>query len=237
MFLILLISYIHCIYCAKTNSNKKHSDIYNNYKNNEFPISDFYMKNTFGGNLLSIDKCKPYTTRKEFINTLNRLNIKCSGKWCNCDGTYKYISLYKSYEIEHIIDLKNSELNNCNKNIYGNIVLTYGLWNRQVGNLNWNNAKKEKSEIYGNIVNKALLNIIDCDPECENNNNIDNHIEYKYIYYCIGILSFVVMLIFMLIFIIGIITYLIIKKYDDKSEIKYDSLIDLDLIENEDIDS
>jgi hypothetical protein len=50
----------------------------------------------------------------------------CSSRWCN--GNYKYISSSNSYEVEHIIDINHSELNNCNKNIYGK-------WNKQANQL------------------------------------------------------------------------------------------------------
>lgn len=123
--------------------------------------SELFMKTSF----LKIDICKKFTNRKSFITYLLKTGIICTGKWCN--GNYKYDKVDNSYEVEHIIELQNSELNNCNKNIYGNIILAYGKWNRQVGNLDWKNGKQEKERIYGrNIVKQALENIKKCDSSC-----------------------------------------------------------------------
>lgn len=164
MYLLLSILVNVCI-SANPNGKQTSTQIINYLSPN-----NLFLKNTFIENIISNknnenDICKKYTSRKQFIKYLNDNNIKCNGRWCN--GNYKYIKSSDSYEVEHIIDLKNSELNNCNKNIYGNIVLAYGLWNRQVGNLNWTYAKKEKKLVYKEIFDKAIHNIKKCDSFCE----------------------------------------------------------------------
>src|ERR1044071_832591 len=65
---------------------------------------------------------------------------------------------YNSYEVEHIIDHKNSEptLLHCNKDIRGNMVLADAVWNKQVGQLCWDNVKKEKSLVYGTVFQRAF---------------------------------------------------------------------------------
>lgn len=126
---------------------------------NIYTPTELFMKSTF----TKTDICKKFTNRQNFINYLESKGIYCSGKWCN--GNYVYRDFSNSYEVDHIIELKNSELNTYNKNIYGNIILAYGKWNRQVGNLNWTYGKKEKIRVYGkDIVDQAIENIKQCNP-------------------------------------------------------------------------
>lgn len=59
---------------------------------------------------------------------------------------------------------------NCEVNVYGNIIIALGTWNNQLGNLPWNHAKNEKIEIYGDIFQQAYNNIIECDSSCKVDN-------------------------------------------------------------------
>lgn len=44
--------------------------------------------------------------------------------------------------------------------------MAYGLWNNQIGKLSWPNVKNEKKEIYDRIFDRALQNVVNCDPGC-----------------------------------------------------------------------
>lgn len=80
----------------------------------------------------------------------------------------KFRSMYPQYlignEAEHIIDKTNSEpeLEKCNKNIRGNLVMANSSWNKGVGGLCWNYVKLEKKQIYGNIFQRAMDNVKKC---------------------------------------------------------------------------
>lgn len=165
--ILVLLSLLALVELSKINGKQKATSIGNTYKPTEL-----FMKSSF----TTTDICKKFTSRKTFINYLLSNDIYCSGIWCN--GNYVYKQSSDSYEIEHIIELKNSELNTYDKNIYGNILLAYGTWNRQLGNLNWTYGKQEKIRVYGkDIVEQAIKNIKIC-----NTPYIENVIEY-YIFY------------------------------------------------------
>jgi len=76
--------------------------------------------------------------------------------------------LYKKYtlgqDVEHIIDTANSEpdLEKCDKNIRGNLILANHIWNTQIGQLCWKHVKDEKSTVYGEIFLKAMHNVRQC---------------------------------------------------------------------------
>lgn len=67
-------------------------------------------------------------------------------------------------DTEHIIDLKNSEpeLDDCDKEILGNMILANRSWNRAVGSLCWEYVKAEKLQVYGDIFNEAMRNVREC---------------------------------------------------------------------------
>lgn len=75
-----------------------------------------------------------------------------------------YPQYLKNNHVEHIIDHANSEqtLQHCNKDIRGNMILANADWNRQVGQLCWDNVKKEKIDVYGNIFRTALDAVTKC---------------------------------------------------------------------------
>lgn len=70
----------------------------------------------------------------------------------------------KQFHIEHIVELQNSEpsLANCDKDIYGNIILANATWNRAVGNLCWKYTASEKQIVYGAIFQQAMDNVRQC---------------------------------------------------------------------------
>lgn len=80
----------------------------------------------------------------------------------------KFRTLHSQYlknnQVEHIIDISNSEpeLAECRKDIMGNLVMANGQWNRGVGQLCWSDVKAEKSLVYGDIFQKALDSVKKC---------------------------------------------------------------------------
>ena len=75
-----------------------------------------------------------------------------------------YPTHLRGNDMEYIIDKENSEpeLENCNKNIKGNMILANRVWKKDIGNLCWIYVKKEKFNIYGNIFSKAMLHVKQC---------------------------------------------------------------------------
>jgi hypothetical protein len=70
--------------------------------------------------------------------------------------------------VEHILDKANSVLPNASKGVVGNLVMAYGKWNQELGQLNWTNVEREKREIYGDwLVDQALLNVEWCGDHLE----------------------------------------------------------------------
>jgi len=54
------------------------------------------------------------------------------------------------------------EIEKCNKNIMGNLLLADSSWNRGMGQLCWEQVKVEKSQVYGPIFYKAMNNVRKC---------------------------------------------------------------------------
>jgi hypothetical protein len=146
---------------------KNHTNIYNEYwKNVENPNNNyqFYDPNTFGVNIYK-NPCKVIKYNKNFLNTINQ-NIKCKGKWCindifgNCQGNAR-----NCYEVEHIIDKGGPHLPGYCKNIAANLVMAWGKWNSQLGNMaryDYNASYEEKHEIYGEtMISKVIDAILD----------------------------------------------------------------------------
>lgn len=152
--------------CDGNIQEKKHTAVYDLYKNN---FNKLYLSETFGGDL-GIDVCEKYS-REKYIRLLNSKGIKCRGDWCDSNGQFSCKeSSNECYHGEHIIDMSNSDTGYDN-NIFGNVIMAYGKWNQQVGQLCLDNVKSEKREIYGAIYDKAMENIIKCNKACGINNN------------------------------------------------------------------
>ncbi len=190
---ILLI--INTVNCA-IDCSKEHTDIYNECTDHKI----LFLNNTFGG-YLKIDPCTPFKNREEFITTLAKYNIKCIGKWCSNNQGFSCLGKEECYHVEHIIDKQNSG-NNCNKNIYGNIVMAYNKWNQQVGKLTWEHVKNEKSVVYGDIFNKAMQYVTQCDKSCKfepNKNNLSDLDYNANLWIIISVLTAVIILLILII--------------------------------------
>jgi len=153
MFVICLFIYSICskneiddctsrtkIFDAKGNNNT------NNY---------YFAANTFSANsLLSINRVQ---FRSKIIS-----RMKCIGQWCDKTGTnagWRCINnTNECYHVEHIIPTANnieSLVGCCGNNngcdIEGNLIMSYGKWNMQLGN----SFIGEKYIVYGDILKKA----------------------------------------------------------------------------------
>ncbi len=152
------------ILAARTSSTREHTETYRQWKEGNFHFN-FFLTDTF----LQEHRCTALSEdgterRKQYLKLLQDNDIPCSGDWC-IDDKFKCQrgNSQSCYNLEHIIDISNSMLEHQNKNIVGNIIMAYGKWNQQVGQLVWQNVEIEKREIYGNdIVNRAMLNIQYC---------------------------------------------------------------------------
>ena len=108
---------------------------------------------------------------------------------CEVIDNIKFRKIYNQYtvgnniDVEHIIDLQNSEpeLESCNKNIRGNMILADRSWNRGVGGLCWDYVKMEKSQVYGNIFNQAYNNV----KKCCGMSTVGSHFLYAVIGFCL----------------------------------------------------
>lgn len=152
----------------------EHTETYYNWIEDMFS-GNLFLPNTFVNNIVDSNDlatiCRSYT-RSKYLNFLRDKNIRCSGSWCinnefsckdNTDPNAK--TVLDCYQGEHIIDRRNSipEFAEDDKNIFGNIVMAYGLWNNQIGKLTWDRTEIEKREIYGDrLVNIAIENIRKC---------------------------------------------------------------------------
>jgi hypothetical protein len=104
----------------------------------------------------STNECDNVPSRPTFINKLP----ECSWIHCSHDGWKCPDNNVDCYHIEHIIPKNNSipELTGCNTNIYGNVIMAYGLWNAQLGN----KFLPEKYLIYGDVFINAYNSVYKC---------------------------------------------------------------------------
>lgn len=124
----------------------------------------------------AIKECRTSQHSKYYLNNYGKTNNRFfisetyeNNNPCEIIDNNKFRKLYSQYinsnvQVEHIIDLQNSEpeLEYCNKNIRGNMILADGNWNQGVGQLCWDYVKMEKSQVYGNIFNDAYNNVKKC---------------------------------------------------------------------------
>lgn len=162
IILLILLICIYNINGAKEHSDKVHTQTYYEWKSGDF-TKTLYLEDTF---IENGDICRQID-RQSYIKYLEDNNIFCYGDWCSADGSFSCSSdSTNCYNMEHIVDLSNSLFDDYpeeSKKILGNVIMAYGKWNNQIGQLEWDNVEKEKREIYGNtIVSAAIENIARC---------------------------------------------------------------------------
>ena len=127
----------------------KHTKVFTlNWHLNRNNTDIFYDNRTFGHQ--TDDPCTVVMKNSDFRDFISEL-YDCDGPWC-LNGTFRciYGNNKNCYNVEHIIDLNGPEYTSENKNIYGNLVMAYGLWNQQLGRLfNYPANMNEKTIVYG----------------------------------------------------------------------------------------
>lgn len=139
-----------------------HTNLYNQYINGTLTF-DLVQKNTF----LTTNPCDTsyLNIKSKYLKRLDEANIVCNGTWCVNDNFECKQSNDQCYNIDHIIDTKNSiaELNNYDKNIVGNLIMIYSEWKNELDQRSWKIIEEEKKKVFGdNIFYKAYDNVKGC---------------------------------------------------------------------------
>lgn len=131
---MLLLLFVSFVLCAKEKcGNYHHTKFYDEHKLNK---DDYFVSSTYD------DKDPCIMISNEEFRKL-------------------YPQFSKGNDVEHIVDTANSEYG-CEKSIMGNLVMANSIWNRQIGNMCWDDVKVEKREIYGEIFDRAVDNVRRC---------------------------------------------------------------------------
>lgn len=175
MLIITILFFTTCY--AACNPNKTctctsvHTHEFLNYKDN---LQSLFQYNTFGN--IFENKCQNLgnNPRQIYTKILVDNDIQCMGDWCKEDGNNNGFDCkdmgLDCYQVEHIIDRKNTPYDPCNTNILGNVIMAYGKWNNEIGQRCWNDVKNEKIIVYGkDIFCQAIKNVIACDKNCNIN--------------------------------------------------------------------
>lgn len=204
--------------CEKV-PGEEHTPTYYNYKEGKF-TDTIFLPHTYIYNILNDptdDILCMKIDRIRYVNFLTNHNIQCNGSWC-IYGEFACGEFPNCYHVEHIIDRSNAmkELDGYNKDILGNVVMAYSKWNSQVGQLVWPYVEAEKREIYGDrIMDFAISSIRKCheynygsdkdfiildteDVDCNLPEDNDVYI-LKLVYWLIGIIVVIAIVIFLLI--------------------------------------
>lgn len=169
----------------------KHTQTYTAWKNGSF-TKTLFLRDTYLG--FNDNPCQKITRRDAYIKILESKGIFCSGDWCDSQGGYSCMK-NPCYNMEHIIDSGNSKVefgSEYDKNILGNYVMAYSTWNRQVGQLSWEDIKIEKKEIYTDVFDRAYQVVKTCHeyPDMEEqDDNIEN--DFSLIFFNIFVVCFV----------------------------------------------
>jgi|SRR5579862_137394 len=153
MLLSLFFIFIICDDCPHTKLYLEHGSSNNN--------NYYFVEKTFITRTDLLCKIGSNDQYKQIINS----QFRCEGSWCNFTGKWTNgwncpLTEPSCYEVEHIIPSANNipEIRGCSPNIFGNHVMSYKIWNRQLSN----GYFSEKKEIYGNIFNEAYNAIYKC---------------------------------------------------------------------------
>jgi hypothetical protein len=240
LFVLLSLSNISVCNSSSCSSPNEHTQIYTYWKGAEYG-STLFLPHTFIFNIFNSPNmlnetfnfetiCKPLpkAPRKTYIQFLNNSGIECSGSWC-IDDQFKCLPHnLDCYHAEHIIDLNDEcslpDVKNMEKNILGNLIMSWGRWNMQIGKLKWEHVEMEKRTIYGDeIVDMAIYYITKCNELYGNNknnnntNNSDNNLSGFVMFVVITIIVIVVVVI------IGTLVYFVyeyIKKVVQEKDIR-----------------
>jgi hypothetical protein len=154
LLLSLFFIFINCDDCPHTKVYLEHGSSNNN---NYYFVEKTYIS-TRTDLLCKIGSNDQF---KQIINS----QFRCEGSWCNFTGKWSNgwncpLTEPSCYEVEHIIPSANNipEISGCSADIFGNRVMSYKIWNRQLSN----GYFSEKKDIYGNIFAEAYNAIYKC---------------------------------------------------------------------------
>lgn len=164
MYYLILLFFILLVDANINETSCTHTKIYDSRGSNSNKDNFYFVEETY--NYGTLEKCSPMPDNgnndafKKHIEA-----ILCTGKWCISSTRWKNgwncpDSTNQCYHVEHIIPKANNipELQGCNTNIFGNLVMAYGLWNQQLNN----GFLCEKEEVYGSIYNQAYNAVLSC---------------------------------------------------------------------------
>lgn len=218
MKILVIISYltffVAVAFAAGTSSNQEHTKTYLDFVSGQF-TKTMFLPQTFLGQLHDY-RCivlsdNASERRREYIKILKDYGVECTGDWCvNGKFDCRQKDSRNCYNLEHIVDLRNSVADGYNKNILGNMVMAYGKWNQEMGGMKWPKVEVEKRRVYGDtIVDHAIANIIECQDarggDATTSQEIEDieggiHIEFKASFgfpLLLGIACFVCVIIFL----------------------------------------
>lgn len=161
-FLVTLWILVHVLSAHAAGKQPFHTETFERWKNGAFTetmfLPDTYLPfalfdrvdlATIGCHKLPDDQ---EDLRAEYIRLLTQNDVGCTGSWCigggfSCSGA---TSSKLCYQVEHIIDQQTTDpqLDRYEKNIVGNVVMAFGLWNSQMGNKKWDIVQEEKKRVY-----------------------------------------------------------------------------------------
>lgn len=159
---------------ARPDPTRVHTQIYNDWKAGNFNATlflpntylpqSFYLDYRWGCTTLT--ETEDNTIRSQYLAYLSQNQISCAGTWCQ-NQSFRCLprGTLDCYQVEHIIDqtTNDPELDRYEKNILGNLIMAYGRWNNQVGQLAWSHVEVEKSEVYGSLIfETAKAYVIQC---------------------------------------------------------------------------
>jgi hypothetical protein len=160
----------------------------------------YFVDKTYGG----FQSCKTINTNDDFRKYINQ-KFPCNYEHCRSGlpAPWGCGNSKECYEVEHIIPKANNipELEGCNTNIYGNLIMAYGVWNNQLSNTHFN----EKKLIYGEIFDNAYKSVYFC---CKGQNPTTIPVPN-----CIvppshpSVLAIVIFLFFIVVLVIGIVIW------------------------------
>lgn len=162
---------VFMILCA--GANGIHTNSFTaNCENNKNTNSLFFVSTTFGHTLPN--KCE-IVTNSGYRQMMND-KMTCVGEHC-VDQKFGCLigNSRDCYNVEHIIDDALSQRyicksDTCNANIVGNRVMSWGLWNQEIGTLGGNDqyfAFDEKNTVYGQSNIKEVVRAMEsCNMGC-----------------------------------------------------------------------
>ena len=157
IYFLLLVA----VYAENYSTRSDFTDSYYRYESGR--LNNIFLEDTFF-NLQHLNVCTIIKYKYQYVKLLEEYGVKCHGEWC-INGKYDCTPHNECYNMMHVIDPKKSYPDvgeEYNRNILGNLVMAYGTWVQQLKGRSWEDTKKEKKIILGDIFYIALQNVKKC---------------------------------------------------------------------------